>query len=199
MTLKSLESIYFPNRKSFRVWLENNHDKNPGIWMIFYKKHTSVKCINYNEALEEALCFGWIDSLIKKVDDDQYLRKFTPRTNTKLWSDINKNLVVMLIENGSMTKAGLEKIDTYLKTGSVNWEMEKPKGIKEKKEFIIPDFVLIKFAENEPALTNFNKLTQSHKKNFVQWITSAKRETTINTRVEESIKMLIDNKRLGLK
>ena len=103
--MTELEHKYFNNRKSFRNWLEKNHANSPGIWMIYYKKHSDTQCIEYNEALEEALCFGWIDSIIKKVDDDTYVRKFTPRTNISQWSDLNKRTVLSLIEKGKMTEA----------------------------------------------------------------------------------------------
>jgi uncharacterized protein YdeI (YjbR/CyaY-like superfamily) len=92
--MKELEQIYFNNRESFRSWLMKNHDNCRGIWIIFYKKEIKIECIKYYEALEEALCFGWIDSIIKKTDDNKYVRKFTPRTNTIKWSDLNKKTVL---------------------------------------------------------------------------------------------------------
>jgi uncharacterized protein YdeI (YjbR/CyaY-like superfamily) len=108
--MKELEHIHFPDQATFHIWLEENFDKSPGIWLIFYKKHTGIESIPYQEALEEALCFGWIDSLIKKIDDDRYARKFTSRTDTSKWSEINKKMVDVLIKEGRMTEAGLKKI-----------------------------------------------------------------------------------------
>ena len=197
--MKELEQIYFNNRESFRNWLVKNHDKSPGIWMIFYKKHVNTECIEYREALEEALCFGWIDSIIKKVDEDQYLRKFTPRTNVSNWSDLNKKIVLSLIKKGRMTEAGLKKIDVYLEKGKVEWENKVTKEDPRKKELQVPDFITNAFAENEPALTNFNNLARSHKRNYILWITDAKREETILKRLNESIKLLKENRSLGLK
>ena len=197
--MKELDHINFNNRESFRNWLEKNHDTNPGIWMIYYKKHVNTECIEYREALEEALCFGWIDSIIKKVDDNQYLRKFTPRTNISNWSDLNKKIVLSLIKNGRMTEAGLKKIDVYLETGKVEWEKKEAKEDPRKKELQVPDFILNEFAKNEPALTNFNNLAPSHKRNYILWITDAKREETILKRLNESIKLLKENRSLGLK
>ena len=194
-----LEQIYFNSRESFRNWLEKNHDQSLGIWMIFYKKHANIECINYNEALEEALCFGWIDSIIKKVDKDRYVRKFTPRMNTSKWSDLNKKIVISLIEKGKMTEFGLKKFDIYLKTGKVDWESKNSKNDTKKKEFNIPAFILKSFAENEPALTNFNNLAHTYKRHYILWITNAKREETILNRLKESIELLKENKKLGLK
>ena len=195
--MNELEQIYFKDRKILRDWFEKNHDKSPGIWMIYYKKHSDIDCISYHEALEEALCFGWIDSIIKRVDDDRYVRKFTPRTNISGWSDVNKKIVLSLLEQGKMTEAGLNKIDVYRKTGKVDWGGT---GLKEeKKELVVPDFMLEAFRENEPALTNFNSLAQTYRRHYILWITSAKREETVQSRLKEAIGLLKENRKLGMK
>jgi len=167
--------------------------------MIFYKKHVNIEGIKYIEALEEALCFGWIDSLIRKIDEEQYARKFTPRMNVSKWSDVNKSLVIDLIKRGIMTEAGLQKIDIYLKTGSVDWEPKEIEEKKKQKELLVPEFILEEFSNNEPALINFTNLAQSHKKQYILWITSAKKEETIRRRMQEAIEILKENKKLGLK
>jgi uncharacterized protein YdeI (YjbR/CyaY-like superfamily) len=166
--------------------------------MIFYKKHTNTECIKYNEALEEALCFGWIDSIIKRIDNDRYVRKFTPRTNTTNWSDLNKKIVLSLIEKDIMTEWGLKKIDVYMKTGRVDWDIKELKKDREKKDVQIPDFILKKFSENEPALTNFNSLARTYKRQYINWITSAKRQETILKRLNESLELLKENRKPGL-
>jgi uncharacterized protein YdeI (YjbR/CyaY-like superfamily) len=196
--MKELDHIYFNNRESFRSWLEKNFDKSSGIWMIFYKKNVNINCIKYNEALEESLCFGWIDSIIKKIDNEKYARKFTPRTNISKWSELNKKIVTELMQKGRMTEEGLKKIDIYLKTGMVDW---KNTGSNDKgtKEFNVPDFILKEFAENEPALTNFNNLAQTYKIHYILWITNARKEETVNKRLKESTELLKENKKLGLR
>jgi uncharacterized protein YdeI (YjbR/CyaY-like superfamily) len=196
--MKELENIHFRNRVEFRNWLYKNHDTNPGIWVIFYKKHINIDCIKYNELLEEVLCFGWIDSLIKKIDDDKYARKITPRTNTRKWSELNKKKVLELIKEGKMTQAGLNKIDIYLKTGKVDWVRNKTHE-KKLKKIDIPDFIITELANNEPALINFNKLATTYKRHYILWITNASKEETIRNRLKESIGLLKDNKKLGLK
>lgn len=196
--MKELEQIHFSDPVSFRSWLEMKFDRSPGIWLIFYKKHTGIESIPYQSALEEALCFGWIDSLIKKIDDDRYARKFTPRTDTRKWSEINKKMVDVLIKEGRMRDAGLEKIGSYLKTGKIEWEDDRMKSRK-KEELVIPDFVLNAYSENEPALSNFLNLPPSCKREYVGWITAAKREETILKRLKESIELLKQNIKLGLK
>lgn len=197
--MKELEHIFFENRETFRNWLGKNHKESPGIWMIYYKKHTDTRCIEYREALEEALCFGWIDSTLRRIDDERYVRKFTPRTNTSNWSDVNKKLVLSLMENGRMTEAGLKKIDVWLKTGKVDWKIGKTKQDSTNKELHIPDYFLKALSENEPALANFNNLARSYKRQYVLWITFAKREETIRKRLKEAVELLRENKLLGLR
>lgn len=191
--------LFFENRKSFRNWLEDNQERSPGIWMLFYKKHVNTEGITCQEALEEALCFGWIDSIIKKVDDDRYVRKFSPRTNISKWSDVNKRIVRSLMEKGIMTEAGLKKMDVYVKTGSVAWEVSEPHQDMKEKGSGIPEFILRAFAENEPALTHFNRLAPTYRKHYILWITSARKEETILSRLKEAVGLLKDNRKLGLK
>ncbi len=196
--MKELDYIYFKNRDEFGIWLQKNHDSSPGIWMIFYKKHTNTECIKYNDALEKALCFGWIDSIIKRIDDEKYVRKFTPRKNTSKWSELNKKKALELIQKGEMTQAGFEKIDFPIKSSIVDQVNNKTEK-KKAKEFEIPGFIIDEFAKNEPALANFNNLTHTHKKHYILWITNAKREKTIMKRIKESIRLLKEDKKLGLK
>jgi uncharacterized protein YdeI (YjbR/CyaY-like superfamily) len=196
--VKELEYIHFEGRENFRSWLLKYHETSPGIWMIFYKKHVKIDCIKYDEALEEALCFGWIDSLIKKTDDDSYARKFTPRTNTKKWSEINKKKVVELVRSGKMTRAGLLKTPGNIMKGEIDIPAS---DIDKKKENTIevPDFIVDELARNEPALKNFNNLASTYRKHYILWITNAKKEETVRRRLEESISLLKENKKLGLK
>ena len=196
--MREFEQVFFENRASFRKWLGKNHKKSPGIWMVYYKKHTGTGCIEYSEALEEALCFWWIDSTLKRIDDERYVRKFTPRTNTSNWSDVNNKLVISLIEKGLMTESGLQKIDVWLKTGSIKWETEAKKTSIRDRELQVPESFLKALTENEPALMNFNNLSKSNRRPYIYWISSAKREETINKRIKEAIELLKENKTLGL-
>lgn len=197
--MKELKQIFFADRESFRNWLEKNHDKSPGIWMLFYKKHTNIETIKYKEALEEALCFGWIDSIIKRIDDAGYVRKFTPRINLGKWSDINIKIANEMIREGRMTEAGLRKFGVHDKAGEDSLQGRKLKEKSVVAEFDIPGFILSEFAQNEPALKNFNSLPKTHKRHYILWITSARREETIQKRLKESVALLKDNKKLGLK
>lgn len=105
-----METLYITNRAEWRRWLEKNYDKAKEIWLIYYKKHTNKPSISYDDAVEEGLCFGWIDSIVKRLDDARYAQKFTPRTNTSKWSEPNKQKVGKLIKQGRMTQIGMTKI-----------------------------------------------------------------------------------------
>lgn len=175
--MKELCHIHFKTRSDFRNWLLKHHDQSPGIWMVFYKKHTKKVNILYPDALDEAICFGWIDSIVKKTDEDQYVRKFTPRKNTRNWSEINRIKALKLIREGRMTETGLEKFEEYLKSHNTDPE-NNTQGTSVKK-VEIPSFMVDAFAQNEPALIHFNNLAPSHKKNYVLWITQAKRKETV--------------------
>jgi len=166
--------------------------------MIFYKKHSNNECIEYSDALNESLCFGWIDSLVKRIDENKYARKFTPRKNKLKWSEINKNKVAELIRKDKMTPAGLEKIDDSIKAAIFERNNNKS-GEKKASEFEMPDFILEEFGKNEPALINFNKLASTYKKHYILWITNPKRVETILNRLKEAVELLKENKKLGLK
>ena len=193
------EKLFFKNRDTFRNWLIQNHNKSSGIWMVYLKKHTNEPCIEYREALEEALCFGWIDSLIKTIDERQYLRMFTPRTNINNWSDVNKKLVLTLIEQGKMTEAGLLKIDRYVQTGKVDWVVKPKEKAPPKPPYQVPDFIGEALSKEPAALAYFNQLSPSNKKRYTDWITIAKREETLQRRLRETVELLKEKQLLGLK
>lgn len=196
--MTELELLSFPDRETFHNWLAKNHDKSPGIWMVYFKKHTDSLCITYQEALDEALCFGWIDSIIKRLDNDRYLRKFTPRQDISNWSEVNKRKVDQLIKTGRMQEAGLRKIDVYLRTGKVAWD-DKTTQAKPEANPAIAEALLQELARNEPALTNFHNLSAGNRRLYLLWIASAKREETVLKRISEAAVRLKENRTLGLK
>lgn len=192
----TLDSLHFRNEKELDEWLNINHDKSPGIWMIYYKKHTGIPSVSYNDALDVALSHGWIDSIIKSIDGERYARKFTPRKDTTKWSDINRKRVEELFMEGRMREWGLMKIESYIKTGKITWG---PQQDIIKSGFEIPDFFIREMGENEPALRNFNNLPPHQQKRYIMWIMTAKGEETRKKRISESVSMLKSNLRLGLK
>jgi len=188
------KTLYITTRVKWRKWLEKNHKSEKEIWLIYYKKHTGKPRIPYDDAVEEALCFGWIDSIIKRIDEEKYTQKFSPRKQNSVWSDLNKKRVKKLIEEGKMTEAGYEPING-IKLDDFNDMAKKPS----KKELVIPSYVRDAFKANQKALENFNKLAFSYKRNYVGWIDSAKKEETRKRRLEEAIKLLEKDEKLGMK
>src|SRR2546428_8809446 len=111
MTAK-LMTLQVRSRRQWRAWLAKHHTSSPGVWLVFYKAHTGVKSIRYEDTVREALCFGWIDSLIKRLDDDRYCVKVTPRQPTSKWSDLNRKRWAELKAADLLTTAGLPTAPT---------------------------------------------------------------------------------------
>lgn len=185
--------FYFKNRSEWREWLENNHDKFTEIWLIYYKKHTGKPGISYADAVEEALCYGWIDSTVKRIDEKRYCQKFTPRRERSIWSPLNKKRVKELIKKGFMTEYGQAKIDAAKKSG--NWDKSPEVKITE-----IDRSVLMEALENDMvAKTNFDKLPPSQKKLYLAWVGTAKKEETRQRRLIEALDNLRNGRKLGMK
>jgi uncharacterized protein YdeI (YjbR/CyaY-like superfamily) len=156
-----------------------------------YKKRTGKPSISYADTVEECLCFGWIDSLVKKVDDETYVQKFTPRKTNSRWSTLNKRRARRLIKLGRMTQAGLEKILEAKKNGS--WHELDP--IHELRR--IPHDLAQALAVSREARKNFRKMTPTCKKQFLWWIETAKREETRKTRIEKTVKLVSQNRTMS--
>ncbi|MGA2768221.1 MAG: YdeI/OmpD-associated family protein [Candidatus Bathyarchaeia archaeon] len=190
------EELYVSVRDDWRSWLRENHDVKREVWLIYYKKHTGKPSIPYDDSVEEALCFGWVDSIVKKIDDAKYARKFTSRRSRSRWSEANKKRVEKMISEGKMTEAGLATIREAKHSGE--W-FKIPVSVHYRKKLEIPSYLKDALAANEKASNNFNKLAKSYKRNFVAWIDSAKKEETRRKRLAEAIKLLERNQKLGMK
>lgn len=188
-----MKNVYFKNRKEWRDWLKQNHDKSNGIWLIFYKKHTEKISLAYEDAVKEALCFGWIDSIVRRIDDEKFARKITPRKAKSNWSKLNKKRADQLIEDGLMTEFGMTKINEAKTTGY--WE----KSLIYEPITEFPEIFRKALDKNQKANDNFNKLAPSYQKHYIGWIASAKRQTTKERRVQESISLLEKGEKLGMK
>ncbi len=175
------------------MWLSANHDLESEVWLVFFKKETGRPSIAYEAAVELALCFGWIDSIIKKIDDARYARKFTPRKDSSKWSDLNKRRVEKLLASNQMTEFGLAKIDAAKKSG------EWLKTDRAEISFDIPPEFREALDESRSAGENFAQLTPSCKRQYIGWIATAKRPETKARRISEAISLLAEGKKLGLK
>jgi len=188
-----MKQLYVPNRDKWREWLCRHYATESGIWLVFYKKGTSKPTIDYEAAVEEALCFGWIDSIVKKIDDEKYARKFTVRKDNSYWSELNKKRTGKMIKAGRMTDAGLAKIEAAKKTGL--WSQTGRPNIS----LDMPLEFARSLDNNKKAKKNFEKLAPSYRKHYIGWIQAAKRDETKEKRIRESIQLLAKGKRLGLK
>jgi len=182
-----LISLNVRNREHWRTWLTKHSASSPGIWMMFHKNHTGVKSIAYEEAVREALCFGWIDSLIKRVDDDRYLRKFTPRKPTSKWSDINRKRWKELKAAGLLTAPGLAIAPTANRYAP------------RQRIPVLPAYLAKALKANPQAWSFFERLAPSCRRHYVVWIHSAKRPETREKRIRKSMILLTAEKKLGLK
>ena len=188
-----MQKLTVNNRDKWRQWLAMNHDRSDGVWLVFFKKTSGRASVNYDEAVEEALCFGWIDSTIKKVNDKKYVRKFTPRKPGSIWSELNKKRVHKLVEQGLMTEVGRAKITAAKQSG--DWE----KSYRPVMSFDIPRELQQALSRNKKARAFFDQLAVSYRKQYIGWIATAKRPETRERRVKESIGLLAQGKKLGLK
>jgi uncharacterized protein YdeI (YjbR/CyaY-like superfamily) len=192
--MNTSKTLYVTNRGDWRAWLERNHETEKEVWLIYYKKHTNRPRIPYDDAVEEALCFGWIDSIVQRIDDERYAQKFTPRKNNSKWSELNKRRIRKLLQEGKMTQAGLEKIgDGVLKAE------ERSKSERKTKELVIPSYLSEALRANKNAWENFNNLAPSYRRQYAGWIAIAKKEETRSRRIREAIELLARNEKLGIK
>jgi len=182
------EKLYVKNSDEWREWLQEHYQTKKEIWLIFYKKHTGKPGIPYDDSVEEALCFGWIDSIIKKIDDEKYSRKFTPRKKDSNWSALNITRAKKMINEGKMTDAGLAHYK-QVKNDSKRIVHEN----LAEKDLIIPEDLNEALAKNEKARHNFINFAFSYKRNYVSWITSAKREETRAKRIKEAVELIEQN------
>ena len=194
ITKPDYNQVHPKTRQAWRKWLEKNHDVAPGVWLIYYKKETGKRRLSYAEAVEEALCFGWIDSLPRKLDEERTMLKFTPRKPKSGWSEINKKRIEQLIETKQMTKAGLLKIELAKKNGS--WDTLTNSDQHANKNTLPADLEKA-LKKNKNAYENFNAFSHSYRKRFLFWIDSAKREETRKTRIEQTFLMAAANKKPG--
>jgi uncharacterized protein YdeI (YjbR/CyaY-like superfamily) len=181
--------LYVRNREEWRKWLEECHNSIDGIWLIYYKKSSGKPRIPYNDALDEALCFGWIDSKIKRVNDDYYIQWFTPRRRGSRWSKLNITKVEKLIKEGRMRPEGLSLYEEALKKPQLVYDIKKEDNI------IVPDDLQSALTENKVAFENFNNFPPSSRRLYVLWLNDAKRAETRRSRIVR----IVDNSGKNIK
>lgn len=182
-----LEIVEAIDRPAWRQWLAEHHQTAIGIWLLYYKVGSGKPSIRYPEAVQEALCFGWIDSKVQTLDDDRYRQIFTPRKPGSVWSKLNKQYVANLIEQGLMTEAGMAKIIAAQQDGSWN-------ALDEIEALVIPIDLEQALVVDQAAQQNFQAFSNSVKKNILSWIGSARRPETRSNRIQQTIKAAAQNR-----
>lgn len=175
-------SFQAKTRSSWRSWLKKNHQAKDSIWLIIYKKESGVPSVYYPEAVEEALCFGWIDSLANKRDEKSYYQFFSKRKPKSNWSKINKLRVAKLIEKDLMMPKGLEMVELARETGT--WTK-----LEEVDEIIIPQDLKKLFNKNTLAFKNWNGFAKSSRRAILEWILNAKKDETRQKRLKETVEL----------
>lgn len=182
----------FKTGRAWRAWLEKNHDKAKEIWLFYYKRSSEKTSITYHEALDEALAFGWIDSIVKKYNEEKYMQRYTPRNPRSLWSAANKGHIARLIQEGRMTEHGLAKVEAAKRNGSwtrldaIDRDREPPRDLVDA------------LALDPEAAVCFEKMSPSSKKLYSFWVDSAKRPETRARRIAETLARVKAGSRPGI-
>ncbi len=186
-----MKTIGAQTADQWRKWLDEHHDSESEVWLIFHKLHTGVASIAYLDALDEALCFGWVDSLVKRLDDSRYARKFTPRKADSRWSAINRKRYAALKASGRLKPGGINRAPTGRSYG--------PRPPRFQMPATVPRHIQAALEKHPAARRYFEGLAPSHRRRYIGWIESAKHEETKARRLNEAIRLLIAGKPLGLK
>ncbi|MBU0471359.1 MAG: YdeI/OmpD-associated family protein, partial [Nanoarchaeota archaeon] len=180
------KTLYVIDRKKWRLWLAKNHNKEKEIWLIYFKKSSGKKRIPYNDAVEEALCYGWIDSIMKGIDKERFAQRFTPRRPNSVLSQANKERIHRLIKQKKMTAKGLTAVKHVFDESSKN------------SKCIIKTDILKSLKEDKKTWENFQKFPESYKRIRIEWIEETRtRPELFKRRLRYFLKMTAKNKRYG--
>ena len=185
---KEVETFYPTNKKEWRQWLQQNHNTKQSIWVVMYKKDSGIPTITWSDAVDEAICFGWIDSTKRAIDHQQSIQYFTRRKPTSAWSKINKAKVERLTNDGLMAQAGLNSIEIAKQNGS--WSI-----LDEVEELVIPKDLNKAFKLHQGSKDFFMGLSKSIKKMMLHWIITAKRPETREKRITELAELAAQKKK----
>ncbi len=184
--MQDQEQIQIESRADWRAWLTRNHSREEGVWVVTYKKHTGDRYVPQKDLVEEAICFGWIDSLPRKLDADRTMLWIAPRQAGSGWSRVNKEIVERMIASGRMTEHGLAKIAAAKQDGS--WSK-----LDSIENLEIPDDLDREFDSYSAARENFENFPRSVKRGILEWIANAKQPATRRKRVEETARLAQEN------
>jgi len=186
--LKEKEIHYFKNASAWREWLHENHNTSTGVFLIFYKVGSPFESMRWEEAVQVALCYGWIDSTVRNIDEHTRKQLFTPRKNKSFWSKVNKAYIEKLIADNLMHESGLAKIEIAKQNGS--WT-----SLDTVESLSIPEDLALAFEQNKTAFDNYQNFSPSYRKSYLYWLNQAKREETRKTRIATIIDLCTQNKK----
>jgi len=178
--------IYFKTHIEWRSWLEINHNSSTGIYLILYKVESDKPSMRWEEAVKVALCYGWIDSTVKKLDHERRRQYFCPRNPKSVWSKLNKTYIENLVIENLMHQSGLEKIRIAKQNGS--WT-----ALDNVENLIIPDDLQMAFGKNAIAFNNYQNFAPSYRKSYLYWLNQAKRKETRQNRIQQIIEFCQKN------
>jgi len=178
------KELYVADRLAWRSWLRRHHDRHPGVWLIFYKRRTGKISIPYDDAVEEALCWGWVDSRIMRIDSEMFARRFTPRRPGSKWSPYNVERARRMIDEGRMMEAGLVQVREAEKRGIWSPPQSRSHNLQ------MPSFLSDAISSDSRAQANFKRMARSYRDQFVAWVANAKTEATRKKRVTETLEKL---------
>ncbi|MBC8144502.1 MAG: YdeI/OmpD-associated family protein [bacterium] len=184
--------ILFKDQDAWEKWLAKNHEDAPGVWLQFAKKNSELTSVNYKEALDVALCYGWIDSLVKSIDADTYMQKFTPRGKKSLWSQINREKVAVLTKAKKMRPAGVAAVEAAKADGRWDAAYSSPSNAT------VPDELQKALNKNRKAKAFFETLNKSNRYAIIWRIQTAKKPETKTRRVEELVAMLTRGEKIHM-
>lgn len=186
MTKIEVKTFCPTHPQQWRAWLQENHMTEKSVWVIFYKNKTNTPTITWSDAVDEALCFGWIDGIVKPVDEERFMRFFTKRKPNSVWSAINKEKLQKLIAEGKITKAGLDSIETAKQNGS--WA-----ALDDVDALIIPADLERALQTRPHAKDHFLNWSKSDKKYVLYWVLQARRPETRQKRIAEIVALAEQN------
>lgn len=183
---RETEAIHAPTLADWRAWLAQHHDQAKSIWLVIYKKQSGVPSAYYDEAVDEAMCFGWVDSSINKRDDKSYFQYFARRNPKSNWSRVNKQKVKRLLAAGRMAAPGLKMVEIAKETGT--WT-----ALDGVENLEIPEDLQVAFARYPGSADHFENFPRSVKRGILEWIFNAKRPPNRAKRIEETASLAKDN------
>lgn len=186
MEKDGVKTFHAHDRSAWRQWLAENHASEKSVWLIIYKKSSSTPSVYYDEAVDEALCFGWIDSKPNKRDEESFFQFFAKRNPKSKWSGVNKKKVEKLIAQGLMTEAGLKMIELAKASGT--WD-----ALNDVENVVIPNDLQQAFDKNATAKVHWEAFPRSTKRGILEWISNAKRPETRQKRIEETVTLAAQN------